>query len=185
MTEREKAVAGMLYDAAGDPALLAARDRAKDLCMDYNAMRSAQKPQRLALLRELLAECGDDIVIEAPLHVDYGFNIRVGRAFYANHNLTVLDCAPVTFGDHVFIAPNCVFSAATHPLDAAARNQGLEYARPITVGDNVWFGAGVLVLPGVTIGDNAVIGAGSVVNRDIPANAVAVGNPCRVIRMLE
>ena len=108
----------------------------------------------------------------------------MGKNFYANHNLVILDGAKVTFGDNIFIAPNCGFYTAGHPVDAAERNKGLEYARPITVGDNVWFGAHVCVLPGVTIGDNCVIGAGSVVTRDIPSDSVAVGNPCRVIRKI-
>ena len=182
MTEREKAAAGLLYDANYDPELIQARAVAKDLCMDYNQLRSAQKAERLALLRTLLAACGADTYIEPPFFVDYGNNIRVGKAFYANHNLVILDGAPVTFGDHVFIGPNCCFSTAGHPLDTAQRNAGLEYSKPITIGNNVWIGMGVQVLPGVTIGDNAVIGAGSVVTKDIPAGVLAVGVPCRPVR---
>ena len=128
---------------------------------------------------------GENYYIEQPFYCDYGYNISVGDNFYSNVNLVILDGAKVTFGDNVFIAPDCGFHTAGHPLDVGRRNMGLEYARPITVGNNVWIGAGVHVLPGVTIGDNCVIGAGSVVNRDIPANSLAVGNPCRVIRSLE
>ncbi|MDE6812956.1 MAG: sugar O-acetyltransferase, partial [Duncaniella sp.] len=113
------------------------------------------------------------------------YNITLGENFYSNVNLVILDCAKVTFGDNVFIAPDCGFHTAGHPLDVEQRNAGLEYARPITVGNNVWIGAGVHVLPGVTIGDNCVIGAGSLVNRDIPSGSLAVGNPCRVIRKLD
>lgn len=182
MTEREKAAAGLLYDANYDPQLLKARAAAKDLCMDYNQLRSTQQAERLALLHTLLAACGEDTYIEPPFFVDYGSNIRVGKAFYANHNLVILDGASVTFGDHVFIGPNCCFSTAGHPLDTAQRNAGLEYAKPITIGNNVWIGMGVQVLPGVTIGDNAVIGAGSVVTKDIPAGVLAVGVPCRPVR---
>lgn len=182
MIDWEKMASGLLYDANFDPALLEARARAQDLCMDYNQLRSMQKAERLTLLRSLLASCGEDIVIEPPFFVDYGCNMRVGKAFYANHNLVVLDGAPVTFGDHVFIGPNCCFSTAGHPLDPAQRNAGLEYAKPITIGNNVWIGMGVQVLPGVTIGDNAVIGAGSVVTKDIPAGMLAYGVPCRPIR---
>ena len=123
-------------------------------------------------------------MIEPPFYVDYGYNTRVGKGFYANHNLIILDCAPATFGDHVFIGPNCNFSTAGHPFDVAQRNAGLEYAKPITVGSNVWIGMGVQILPGVTIGDNAVIGAGSVVTKDIPAGMLAVGVPCRPIRQI-
>ena len=168
MTEKEKAAAGLLYDANYDPEILQERARAKDL----------------RLLRTLLAVCHDDIVIVPPFYVDLGYNIRTGQGFYANHNLVILDEAPVTFGDHVFIGPNCCFSTAGHPMDVAQRNAGLEYAKPITVGNNVWIGMGVQVLPGVTIGDNAVIGAGSVVTRDVPPGVLAAGNPCRVIRRL-
>lgn len=124
------------------------------------------------------------MLIEQPFYCDYGYNIRVGKNFYANYNLVILDEATVIFGDNVFIAPNCGFYTAAHPLEADARNKGLEYARPIHVGDNVWLGAGVSVLPGVTIGDNCVIGAGSVVSRDIPSNSVAVGNPCKTIKKI-
>lgn len=119
---------------------------------------------------------------EQPFYCDYGYNIEIGENFYANMNCVILDEAKVTFGDNVFIAPSCGFYTAGHPLDVEQRNRGLEYARPIRVGNNVWIGAQVCVLPGVTIGDNTVIGAGSVVNRDIPANVIAAGNPCRVIR---
>ena len=120
--------------------------------------------------------------ITAPFWCDYGYHITLGENFYANHNLVILDVAKVTFGDHVFVAPNCGFYTAGHPIDFKRRNQGLEYAYPITVGSHVWFGAGVQVMPGVTIGDNVVIGAGSVVTKDIPANVVAVGNPCKILR---
>ena len=184
MTEKEKAAAGLLYDANYDPHLLEERARAKDLCLDYNLTRSNQGEERLRLLRALLAVCREDTVIEPPFYVDYGYNTRVGKGFYANHNLIILDCAPVTFGDHVFIGPNCNFSTAGHPFDVAQRNAGLEYAKPITVGSNVWIGMGVQILPGVTIGDNAVIGAGSVVTKDIPAGMLAVGVPCRPIRQI-
>lgn len=185
MTEKEKAAAGMLYDANANPALIAERGKANDLCMAYNELRSTQRTEKIALLQQLLATCPEETVIEAPFFCDYGYNIRLGRAFYANHNCIILDGATVTFGDHVFIAPNCCFSTAGHPLDAAQRDAGLEYAKPIRIGSHVWVGANVTVLPGVTIGDFCVIGAGSVVNRDIPAGMLAVGVPCRPIRSLE
>ena len=113
---------------------------------------------------------------------DYGYNIEIGENFYANHNLIILDVNKVTFGDNVFVAPNCSFYTSGHPLEYEIRNKGLEYAKPINVGNNVWIGGNVCVLPGVTIGDNVVIGAGSVVTKDIPSGVVSVGSPCKVIK---
>lgn len=185
MTEKEKMLAGMIYDANYDPQLMAERLDCKELCRDYNELRPKNMQARTELLHRLLGEVKGNLLIEQPFVCDYGYNISVGKNFYSNHNLVILDCAKVSFGDNVFIAPNCGFYTAGHPLEASERNKGLEYARPITVGDNVWFGANVSVLPGVTIGDNCVIGAGSVVNKDIPANSLAVGNPCKVIRTID
>lgn len=185
MTEKEKMLAGMIYDANYDPQLMAERLDCKELCRDYNELRPKNMQARTELLHRLLGEVKGNILIEQPFVCDYGYNISVGKNFYSNHNLVILDCAKVSFGDNVFIAPNCGFYTAGHPLEASESNKGLEYARPITVGDNVWFGANVSVLPGVTIGDNCVIGAGSVVNKDIPANSLAVGNPCKVIRTID
>lgn len=134
------------------------------------------------LLHQILGEIKGNIVVTAPFYCDYGFNISVGSNFYTNHNCTILDGAKVEFGDNVFIAPGCVFSTAGHAIDADQRAKGLEIALPIKVGNNVWFGTNVSVLPGVTIGDNTIIGAGSVVNRDIPSDVIAAGAPCHVIR---
>lgn len=185
MTEKEKMLKGMIYDANYDPALIEERQKCKELCRDYNDLRPKEMGAREELLRKLLGEVKDGILIEQPFYCDYGYNIRVGNNFYANFNLVILDGAPVTFGDNVFIAPNCGFYTAGHPIDPVERNKGLEYAHPITVGNNVWIGAGVSVLPGVKIGDNCVIGAGSVVTHDIPSDTVAVGNPCKVIKYLK
>ncbi len=121
-------------------------------------------------------------MIEPSFYCDYGYNIEIGENFYSNHNLVILDGGKVAFGDNVFIAPNCGFYTAGHPLDVKQRNRGLEYAYPIKVGNNVWIGGNVSVMPGVTIGDNTVIGGGSVVTKNIPSGVVAVGNPCRVLR---
>ena len=183
MTQWEKMISVRNYDAQ-DPELDALRRRAEALCHQLSLLSPHQEEQRQVLLRELLGAAGKDLSIRPGFWCDYGSNIEIGEDFYTNHNCTILDGAKVTFGDHVFIAPNCVFSTAGHPLDAEQRNQGLEYAYPITVGDNVWIGASVTVLPGVTIGSNTIIGAGSVVNRDIPDGVVAVGNPCRVLRKI-
>lgn len=182
MTEKEKCVQGLLYDANYDAELLAERLRAKELLYDYNRLRPSQQTERRALLERLLGKMGQQTVIEQPFFCDYGYNIEVGANFFANFNFVVLDEAKVRIGDNVFIAPNVGIYTAGHPLDVAQRNQGLEYARPVTIGNNVWIGAGVSILPGVTIGDGVVIGAGSVVTKDIPAGMLAVGNPCRVIR---
>lgn len=184
-TEKEKMVAGELYDANYDPQLLAEREACKELCFDYNNLRPSDGEEKRRLLRRLLGDTGQHLTIESPFQCDYGYNIRVGENFYANVGLVILDGAPVTFGHDVFIGPYCGFHTAGHPFDAERRNRGLEYARPITVGDNVWFGAQCCILPGVTIGSNTVIGAGSVVTHDIPSGVLAAGNPCRVIRPIE
>lgn len=184
MTEKEKMCAQMLYDANYDQTLLEERDKAKDLCHQYNQLRPSDRASQQEVLKKLLGKTGENFILTAPFWCDYGYNIELGENFYANHNLVILDGAKVTFGDNVFIGPDCGFHTAGHPIDFARRNRGLEYAYSITVGDNVWIGAGVQVMPGVTIGSNVVIGGGSVVVKDIPSNCVAVGNPCKVIRAI-
>ncbi len=184
MTEKEKMMSGMLYDANNDQQLIAERLECKEMCRDYNELRPKFFEARTSLLKRIIGNVRGNVLIEQPFYCDYGYNITLGENFYANYNLVILDEAAVIFGDNVFIAPNCGFYTAGHPIDVDERNRGLEYAKPITVGNNVWIGAGVSVLPGVTIGDNCVIGAGSVVTRDIPHDSVAVGNPCKVIRDL-
>lgn len=184
MTEKEKQQAGELYDG-NDPELVAERVKAKKLCVEYNDIPCNDYRKKAWMLDRLVALRGENTHIEPYFFCDYGYNIIIGDNFYANHNLVILDCAEVIFGNDVFIGPNCGFYTAGHPLDYPTRNSGLEYAKPIKVGSNVWFGGNVCVLPGVTIGDNVVIGAGSVVVKDIPANVVAVGNPCTPIKKLE
>nr|WP_279097704.1 sugar O-acetyltransferase [Aerococcus urinaeequi] len=181
-TEKEKMLAGKIYDANYDQELIDARADAKELCYDFNHARPSEEAKRQGIIRQLLGKTGNQFGITGPFYCDYGFNIEIGENFYANHNLVILDGAKVTFGDNVFVAPDCGFYTAGHPLDADRRNKGLEYAKPITVGNNVWFGGGVKVMPGVTIGDGAVIGGGSVVTKDIPSNMIAFGNPCKPIR---
>ena len=155
---------------------------AKDKSYAFNHHNPHDREAQAEILQTLLGKMGKEVIFTPPFWCDYGYNITVGDWFYANHNLVITDGAKVTFGDHVFIAPNCCFTTAEHPTDPAQRMAGLEIAKPITVGNNVWIGAGSTVLAGVTIGDNTVIGAGSVVTRDIPENVVAVGVPCRVVR---
>lgn len=182
MTEKEKMLRGLLYDANYDRELMTERRRCKQLCFAYNHMPYEQTEERYKLLERIFGKTGKNCTVEPAFQCDYGYNIRVGDNFYVNHNSVFLDAAPITFGDNVFIGPNCGFYTANHPLDVGQRNRGLETAKPITVENNVWIGGNVCILSGVTIGDNTVVGAGSVVTKDIPANVVAAGNPCRVIR---
>lgn len=182
MTEKEKAQKGLLYDNNNDKQLLEERLQAKEKCYDFNHLRPGMMAEREAIIRELFAKTGEKFLIEQPFVCDQGYNIEIGENFYCNHNSVMLDAAKITFGNNVFIAPNCGFYTAGHPLDVEQRNQGLEIAYPITIGNNVWIGGGVSVLPGVTIGDDSIIGAGSVVVKDIPSGVIAAGNPCRVIR---
>lgn len=184
MTEKEKQQNGELYNS-NDRELFTERIKAKKLCAEYNAVECNDFQKKERLLDRLVALRGENTVIEPNFFCDYGYNIVIGDNFYANHNLVILDCADVVFGDNIFIGPNCGFYTAEHPLDAKTRNQGLEYAKPIKIGSNVWIGGNVTVIGGVTIGDNVVIGAGSVVVKDIPSNCVAVGNPCRPIKTLD
>lgn len=185
MTEKEKMLRQELYDANYDESLIADRTRCKVLCQKYNNLPIDDFEARDKLIKEILGKTGKSLLIEPDFWCDYGWNIEVGENFYANHGLVILDGGGVTFGDNVFIAPSCGFHTAGHPIDYERRNKGLEYAYPIKVGDNVWIGAGVQVMPGVTIGSDVVIGGGSVVTKDIPDHSVAVGNPCRVIRKIE
>ena len=184
ITEKMKMLAGELYNANYDLELIAEREQCKEICYDYNLLRPLQKKEKETIIRKLFARTGNNFLLEPSFYCDYGYNIEIGENFYSNHHMVILDEAKVIFGDNVFIGPNCSFYTACHPLDVAQRNEGLEYAKPINIGNNVWFGGNVTVLPGVTIGDNAVIGAGSVVCKDIPANVVAVGNPCKTVRKL-
>ena len=185
MTEKEKAQAGLLYDANYDQALMDERMAAKRLLFAYNQTPPDQAEERRRILRNLLGKLGESYLIEQPFYCDYGYDIFIGENFYANFGCVMLDGAKITIGDHVFFAPYVGLYTAGHPLEPETRNQGLEYAYPIAIGDDVWIGAGVQILPGVTIGSGTTIGAGSVVTRDMPAGVLAAGNPCRVIRVLD
>lgn len=184
MTEKEKAKAGFLYDANNDPEIGEDHLKAMDLCFEANHLPPRQVEKRHDIFRKLLAETPEKFYIEPPFLCGFGYNIKIGNNFYANHNCVILDNASVSFGDNVFIAPDCGFYTAGHPFDIEQRNSGLEYAFPIQIGNNVWIGGHTVVLPGVTIGDGTVIGAGSVVTKNIPSGVLAAGNPCRVIRKL-
>ena len=184
MTEKEKMLKGLLYDANYDKELGSERLKAKDLCFKYNTTLPSDEESLREIIGELKIKTKGNFFLTPPFYCDYGYNISVGENFYANHNLIILDGNRVSFGDNVFIAPSCTFSTAGHPIDKERRNKGLEYAHPITVGDDVWFGANVTVLPGVKIGSNVVIGAGSLVNKDIPDGSLAFGNPCKVVRKI-
>ena len=177
-------LAGEIYSAT-DAQLLEELAATRELVYDYNQLRPSAHQQKLELLKRLLGHIGDDhIIINQPFLCDYGQQISVGKRFFANFNLTVLDEACVTIGDDCFIGPNVSIYTACHSTDPVERNSRREWALPVTIGNNVWIGGSVTILPGVTIGDNVTIGAGSVVTRDIPSNVIAVGNPCKVIKSL-
>lgn len=181
MSEKEKMLRQEIYDANGDDQLIQERKEAKKICFAFNQLAPGEE-EGVHLLRKLFGKVHGDFEILPSFWCDYGYNIELGENFYANHNLVILDAAKVSFGKNVFIGPNCGFYTAGHPMDKIERAQGLEYAKPIQVGSDVWIGGGSQVMPGVTIGSNVVIGAGSLVNKDIPDHSLAVGNPCRVIR---
>jgi maltose O-acetyltransferase len=182
-TERKKMLAGELYNPL-DTELMQNRRRARLLCKKLNDSNDEEEELRKQILKELFNDQADSLWIEPPFHCDYGTNIKLGKKVFFNFNCVVLDVAEVTIGDEVMFAPNVQIYTATHPLDWKERASGLELAKPITVGSNVWIGGGVIICPGVIIGNRTVIGAGSVVTKDIPADVVAAGNPCKVIRSL-
>lgn len=182
MTEKEKMLAGMFYNAA-DEELFDDRIRAKKLCKKFNELNPEAFKEREAILKELF-QTENKCYIEPNFFCDYGYNIEIGQNFYANHNCIILDVNKVKIGNNVLFAPNVQVYTATHPLNVEERVAGKEMGYAIEIGDNVWIGGGSIICPGVKIGKNTVIGAGSVVTKDIPENVVAVGNPCKIIRKL-
>lgn len=184
MTEKEKMLAGEIYLAC-DSEVLEELTKTREKIYDYNSLRPSETQKMKEILLDLLGHVGDgDIHINQPFHCDYGKHISVGKRFFANFNLTILDEAFVTIGDDCFIGPNVGIYTACHSTDPVERNSRQEWAKPVNIGNNVWIGGSVTILPGVSIGDNVTIGAGSVVVNDIPSNTVAVGNPCKVIKRL-
>lgn len=185
MTEKEKMINGEMYMPENDETLLNERMECKVLCHKYNSLSPDLLEERKELIKQIIGQTKEKFHIEQSFYCDYGYNIEIGENFYSNHNLVILDCAKVKFGDNVFIGPNCGFYTAEHPLDSETRNKGLEYAKPINVGNNVWIGGGVHVVAGVTIGNNVVIAAGAVVTKDIPDNSLVAGVPARKIKDIE
>ena len=182
-SEKEKMLSGKPYKSFGEQ-LLGERQLAKELIFDFNNSLPAKTDKRREIIKRLFCKTGKNFFIEPPFRCDYGYNIEIGENFYANYNCIILDCAKVIIGDNVLLAPNVSFYTAGHPIHHAIRNQEIEYAFPITIGNNVWIGGNVVINPGITIGDNTVIGAGSVVTKNIPADVIAVGNPCKILRQI-
>ena len=179
-TEREKMLAGELYDAM-DLDLVASRDRARDLCQTLNATRESEREVRRDLLKQLFGKGGDTVWMQPPFYCDYGRNIELGERVFFNFNCIVLDVCRIRIGDYTLFGPGVQILTPVHPLEAELRRKQ-EYGKPIDIGSDVWVGGGALILPGVRIGSKTVIGAGSVVTRDVPDGVFAAGNPCRVIR---
>lgn len=180
--EREKLHTGQLY-LPNDDSIMKEQLQRLDRLYDYNATRPLEQEKREALLKEMFAEIGEDCYVEPPLHSNFGGgHVHFGKNVYANFNLTLVDDTHIYVGDYTMLGPNVVIATAGHPILPELREQAYQYNMPVYIGKNCWLGAGVIVLPGVSIGDNTVVGAGSVVTKDLPANVVAVGNPCRVLR---
>ena len=183
MNQKERMLAGLPYKAWLD-GLAEERLENKKRVFRFNNMEPDKFEEKIKLIKEIFGKTGENVFVEAPFHCDYGYNIEVGENFFANYNLTILDVGKVQIGANAQIAPNVSIYTAGHPVHPESRNTGYEYGIPITIGDNVWIGGSVTILPGVTIGNNVVIGAGSVVTKDLPDNVIAAGNPCRVIRTI-
>lgn len=182
MSEFDKLHSGELYLPLDEEIMKIQLQRLEKL-YDFNSTRPLEQEKRAGMLKEMFAEIGEECYIEPPLHANHaGAYVHFGNRVYANFNLTLVDDTHIFVGDNTLIGPNVTIATAAHPTDPALREQGYQYNKPVRIGKNVWIGAGAMIMPGVTVGDNTVIGAGSVVTRDIPANCVAVGNPCRVIK---
>ena len=181
MTTKEKMHNQKVY-FCDDSNLAAEQTQCLEVLYDYNHTRPSEGAKRESILKQLLAEVGENCYIEPPLHTNWGKYTHLGNNVYANFNLTLVDDTHIYIGDYVMIGPNVTIATAGHPIDPELRQKVAQFNIPVRIGNNVWIGAGAVILPGITIGDNSVIGAGSIVTKDIPANVVAVGNPCRVLR---
>lgn len=181
MTAKERMQSGKIYFCT-DEEIANEQIQCLEILYDYNHTRPSEAKKRALILKNLLAEIGENCYIEPPLHANWGKYTHFGSNVYANFNLTLVDDTDIYVGDNVMFGPNVVVATAGHPVDPELRLKVAQFNIPVRIGNNVWIGAGAIVLPGVKIGDNSVIGAGSVVTKDIPANVVAVGNPCRVLR---
>ena len=184
MSEKQKMLNGEIYNAY-DEKLILLRNVARHLTKNYNNTDPEATEQRIAILKKLFGKIGNDFEIEPPFYCDYGTNMEIGEKFYANFNFVVLDDGLVKIGDDVLIGPNVSIFTATHLIDPNLRPKNADYTKSVTIGNNVWIGGGCIINPGVSIGDNSVIGSGSVVTKNIPANVVAAGNPCKIIKCIE
>ena len=182
MTEYEKMVKGLIYNP-GDEEILGEQVQYQDKLWEFNQLKPSQYSEKMKFMKEMFAECGDNCYIELPFRASWGgHHVHFGNGIYANFNLTIVDDGHVYVGDKVMFGPNVTVATASHPIEPTLRARGLQYNKDVYIGENVWIGAGVIIVPGVRIGKNSVIGGGSVVTKDIPDNVVAVGNPCRVLR---
>lgn len=183
-SEKEKMLAGELYYAFGDE-LLRERNRAKHLCFELNQTSPLETDKRRAIVKQLIPSADETTWIESTFHCDYGYNISLGKNFYANHGCTILDCNTIKIGSDCLLAPHVCISAATHPVEAAARARGDEFTAPISIGDKCWIGANATICQGITIGNNVVVGAGAVVNKSVPDNVIVGGVPAKILRRLD
>lgn len=182
MTNYEKMLAGVIYDPS-DPEIMKEQYPYLDKLWEFNQLKPTDNDKKTAYMKEVFAECGENVYIELPLRANWGgHHFHVGSNVYANFNLTLVDDGDIFVGDNVMFGPNVTIATANHPIYNPMRASGYQYVKPVHIGNNAWIGAGVIIVPGITIGENVVIGAGSIVTKDIPDNVVAVGNPCRVIR---
>ena len=184
MTEKSKMLSGALYNP-NDPVLISERHRARILFQKINLLSDDSKKERKKLLYELLENAGKGLWVEPPFYCDYGYNIHTGKSVFFNFNCVILDVMKVNIGDHVLVGPNVQIYTATHPLDAKTRKSWLEYAKPVSIGNDVWIGGGAIIYPGVSIGDGAVIAAGAVVTKSVPPNVVVGGNPAKILKEID